>query len=202
MWSDSTHHNKFITVISKDDASELTSDDCSSYYLWTSSSSKVASYLQSSNFVGSNGDTYVVNLPSNVDQQKYKINIVHNPPTIAHKNVRFDTPALPGGTPTKNTHLFAKTNHTISIICKLSSPIIGIPDNGCTHGMISNITMFEHISMFKSKDDNIPCVKLEDDNTTIVIKGYGMMNYLLDNHGVRKMGYYVPNRGTTLISIK
>ena len=28
------------------------------------------------------------------------------------------------------------------------------------------------------------------------------MNYLLDNHRVQKMGYYVPNLGTPLLSIK
>ena len=56
--------------------------------------------------------------------------------------------------------------------------------------------------MFKSKGNDIPVVKIGDDNTMLRINGYGYMDYKIMGKGVRLMGYYVPNLGTSLISVR
>ena len=45
-------------------------------------------------------------------------------------------------------------------------------------------------------------VLLGDDSTRLQIKGYGMLNVHLNGARIRQIGYYVPELGTTLLSIK
>jgi hypothetical protein len=64
--------------------------------------------------------------------------------------------------------------------------------------MSSNAELFESINPLKRRQ----YVTLGDDKTTLIIKGYGFMNYLLDGKCIRRIGYYVPQLGTTLLSIR
>jgi deoxyuridine 5'-triphosphate nucleotidohydrolase len=73
-----------------------------------------------------------------------------------------------------------------------------IADSGATHDMTSNDQLFESIIPLKRRK----YVTLGDDKTTLIIKGYGFMNYLLNGKRIRRIGYYVPNLGTTLLSIR
>jgi deoxyuridine 5'-triphosphate nucleotidohydrolase len=73
-----------------------------------------------------------------------------------------------------------------------------IADSGATHDMSSNSQLFESIIPLKRKR----YVTLGDDKTTLIIKGYGFMNYLLNGKRVRRIGYFVPQLGTTLLSIR
>ena len=45
-------------------------------------------------------------------------------------------------------------------------------------------------------------VTLGDDKTALLIKGYVMMNYLLNSKRICRFGYFVPELGITLLSIK
>ena len=62
--------------------------------------------------------------------------------------------------------------------------------------------MFESLTMFKCKGHDTPGLKLGDGNTMIRIKGYEYMDNKIMGKRVRRMGYYVPNLGTTLISVR
>jgi dUTP pyrophosphatase len=64
--------------------------------------------------------------------------------------------------------------------------------------MSSNNQLFESIIPLKRRR----YVTLGDDKTTLIIKGYGFMNYLLNGKRIRRIGYYVPQLGTTLLSIR
>ena len=63
---------------------------------------------------------------------------------------------------------------------------------------IQNTELFEYIVKFKTPF----FATLGDDSTKLQIVGYGMTNYFIDGHRVRRIGYYIPTLGTTLISIK
>ena len=71
-------------------------------------------------------------------------------------------------------------------------------DSGCTNDMSGRQDLFETIIPLNSKK----YVTLGDDKTSLLIKGYGMMNYLLNGKRIRRFGYYVPGLGITLLSIK
>ena len=73
-----------------------------------------------------------------------------------------------------------------------------IPDSGCTHDMSSRKELFEYIHHFKQPSHAI----LGDDKSSLNIIGYGMMNYFLNGKRIRRIGYYVPELGTTLLSIR
>ena len=72
-----------------------------------------------------------------------------------------------------------------------------ITDSGATETMSSNRNLFEYIVPLKN---HICC--LGDDKTKLQIMGYVIMNFYLINKRVRLVGYYIPDLGTTLISIK
>ena len=71
-------------------------------------------------------------------------------------------------------------------------------DSGCTHDMSGIKDLFEEIIWIKNRK----FVTLGDNKTTLRIQGYGFMNYLLNGKRIRKIGYYVPGLGVTLLSIK
>ena len=71
-------------------------------------------------------------------------------------------------------------------------------NSGCTNDMSELAELFEYIIPLHSNK----YVTLGDDKTTLIIKGYGMMNYLLNGKRIRRFGYYVPGLGITLLSIK
>ena len=73
-----------------------------------------------------------------------------------------------------------------------------VADSGATNDMSGNKLIFEKIIKLKPRK----YVTLGDETTTLPIEGYGFMNYTLNDKRMRKIGYYVPGLGTTLISIK
>ena len=73
-----------------------------------------------------------------------------------------------------------------------------IADSGCTDDMCAQQEIFEDIFPLHGSHS----VTLGDDKTKLPIKGYGMMNYLLAGQRIRRPGLYVPDLGTTLLSIK
>ena len=74
---------------------------------------------------------------------------------------------------------------------------IAITDSGATDDLTSHKSLFEYLIPLQ-----IPkWVTLGDDKTQLKIVAYGMLNYKIKYHRIRRMGYYVPNLGTTLISI-
>ena len=75
---------------------------------------------------------------------------------------------------------------------------LAIPDSGATHDMTSIKALFEYLVPFKTPLQ----ATLGDETTQLPVIAYGMMNYFLRNKRVRRMGYYVPTLGTTLLSIK
>ena len=64
--------------------------------------------------------------------------------------------------------------------------------------MSHNKALFEYIVHFHTPKQ----AKLGDDQTTLKIPGYGMMNYTINGHRIWLIGYFVPQLGTTLISIR
>ena len=73
-----------------------------------------------------------------------------------------------------------------------------VTDSGATNDMSGREELFEYIVPLKKRK----YVTLGDDKTSLIIKGYGMMNYLLNGKRVRRFGYFVPELGVTLLSIK
>ena len=98
--------------------------------------------------------------------------------------------------------IFTKTKHTLTYIHQHYMQNVAIPDSGCTHDMSSNIAMFESVTIFKYTENDTSVVKLMDDNTMLRIQGYGCMDYKIMEERVSCMGYYVPNLGATLISVR
>ena len=73
-----------------------------------------------------------------------------------------------------------------------------ITDSGATDDMSNNKDLFEYIVPINEAKFAL----LGDDTTKLKIEGYGTMNYFINNKRIRRMGYYVPTLGTTLLSIK
>jgi deoxyuridine 5'-triphosphate nucleotidohydrolase len=82
-----------------------------------------------------------------------------------------------------------------------TSSIKAVCDSGASHNMSNNKDLFESITLF-SDDCHQPSALMGDDQTALPIKGYGMLNFNVNNKRIRIMGYYVPTLGTTLISMK
>jgi deoxyuridine 5'-triphosphate nucleotidohydrolase len=78
--------------------------------------------------------------------------------------------------------------------------IRAVLDSGASHSMSSHKNLFESITPFPT--DQQPHALLGDDKTSLPILGYGMMSYIIHGKSIRSMGYYVPNLGLTLLSIK
>ena len=93
-----------------------------------------------------------------------------------------------------------KSNQNVQYIPKDSKETkeTAVADSGCTNDMSDNEEHFEYIIPLKRQK----FVTLGDDKTQLLIKGYGIMNYLLNGKRIRKFGYYVPGLGVMLISIK
>ena len=112
------------------------------------------------------------------------------PPKSSNKKVTFD--ALPTNMTIKHSKLELKE------IPSNPDPAVAIPDSGATHDMTSNKQLFEYLVTLQT-----PLHATLGDNTTqLPIIAYGMMNYFLHNKRIRRMGYYIPTLGTTLLSIK
>jgi deoxyuridine 5'-triphosphate nucleotidohydrolase len=74
-------------------------------------------------------------------------------------------------------------------------------DSGASRNMSSKRTIFESITTFPI-DHNQPQAVMGNDSTSLPIAGYGMMNKIIHNKKIRIMGYYVPDLGVTLLSVK
>ena len=109
-----------------------------------------------------------------------------NPPK-SNKTVSF-ADSFPS-TSTKTLHLKKPLNET--------HPQIAITDSGATDDLSSHKVLFEYIVPIQTPR----WVTLGDDKTKLRVSGYGMLNYKIGKYRIRRMGYYVPDIGTTLISI-
>ena len=78
------------------------------------------------------------------------------------------------------------------------SKTMAITDSGSTDDLSCHREMFEYLIPLKTPK----YAKLGDDKTLLQVPSYGMMNYILQGHRIRRIGYFVPELGTTLISIK
>ena len=67
--------------------------------------------------------------------------------------------------------------------------------------MLSCITKFENVVIFKSDKHETPWGTLDDDAAKSRIEGYVYMNYTICSKGIYKNRYYVLNMGATLIFI-
>ena len=68
-----------------------------------------------------------------------------------------------------------------------------ITDSGCTHDLTSFKSLLEYLVYFKTPLQAL----LGDETTHLPIVAYGMMNYFINGHRIRRIGYYVPTLGTT-----
>ena len=73
-----------------------------------------------------------------------------------------------------------------------------VTDSGATENMSAHPDLFEEIIPLDSSHK----VTLGDDVTKLSINGYGWMNFTINNKRIRTIAYYVPDLGTTLLSIK
>ena len=73
-----------------------------------------------------------------------------------------------------------------------------VTDSGATENMSAHPDLFEEIIPLDSSHE----VTLGDDVTKLSIHGYGWMNFTINNKRIRTIAYYVPDLGTTLLSIK
>eukprot|EP00957_Ditylum_brightwellii_P146018 11119641-Ditylum_brightwellii.AAC.1 len=67
--------------------------------------------------------------------------------------------------------------------------------------MSSVDNFFEYIVPFKQRGENSPHTLLGDHKTSLEVKGYGIINVLLDGHRIHRAAFYVPALGTTLLYI-
>ena len=79
-----------------------------------------------------------------------------------------------------------------------SNQLIAITDSGASDDMSSNEELFEYTVPLSTPRTAI----LGDNKTQLAVTKYGPMNYTMNGHRIRKMGYLVPELGTTLLSIK
>ena len=75
---------------------------------------------------------------------------------------------------------------------------VAITDSGASDDMSANRELFEYTVPLADPT----FVILGDNKTKLRITGYGPMNYTMLGHRIRKMGFYVPTLGTTLLAIK
>ena len=139
-------------------------------------------------------DPYSMSLPVSPICHQSNTNLIHQHdqhqiPTC-RKSVTFH-PSLT--LPPKSTQKLE-----LQAIPTISKEETCIPDSGCTHDMSNVKSLFEYIITLKTPSTAV----LGDDMTHLSIMGYGMMNYMLNGKRIRRIGYYVPKLGTTLLSIK
>ena len=113
-----------------------------------------------------------------------------NPPK-SHKRVSFADLVT-------STYLLRQEQLQLQAIPTEINPSTAITDSGATHDMSSHKELFEYLVPFTKP----VLATLGDETTTLPVVAYGMMNYCIDNKRVRRIGYFVPKLGTTLISIK
>ena len=53
--------------------------------------------------------------------------------------------------------------------------------------MTSDISLFESVTVFKAKKYQIHYVTLDDDTTTLAIKGYGYMSYITNKKQIKNL---------------
>ena len=129
---------------------------------------------------------------SNPSYRKYcthnncNLTSILNPPN-SNKSVSFVDKYVPKSTQTLQLE---KSHHE-------TTPQIAITDSGATDDLTSHKSLFEYLIPLQLPK----WVTLGDDKTQLKIEAYGMLNYKVKSHRIRRMGYYVPNLGTTLISI-
>ena len=73
-----------------------------------------------------------------------------------------------------------------------------VTDSGATDNMTALPELFEEIIPLDQKNT----VTLGDDKTQLSIHGYGWINFMINAKRIRTVAYYVPDLGTTLLSIK
>ena len=77
-----------------------------------------------------------------------------------------------------------------------------VPYSECSHNMLSEITLFEDVALFKAFLSNLPCVIIDNGTTTLFISNYIYMNYIICGKRIRRIEYYISNLSTILFSIK
>eukprot|EP00957_Ditylum_brightwellii_P131434 10024150-Ditylum_brightwellii.AAC.1 len=61
--------------------------------------------------------------------------------------------------------------------------------------------IFEYVIPLQKRGDQATYALLGNNKALLRVSGYGYINVPLDGHRVRRMAYYVPGLGTTLLSV-
>jgi dUTPase/transposase InsO family protein len=132
----------------------------------------------------------------------YPCSILNPSHVVPRKRVRFH---LPSTTPPPHVITCRYTSNSPSPYQQLTSThpnvIRAVCDSGASHTMTSHLHLFNTITYFNT-DSPLHQVVMGDDTTKLQIKGYGYIHFLVHGRSIRLFSYYVPDLGTTLLSIK